>query len=338
MKLILRTQPELANVENNDSQTPLDIAKENNHEICIDLLKAALQGRKDVFGNVNVEWDLIYEENFGEDQGYSDDDLKSTPERNKKNRSRPPSLVTGASTLELQSSQKEGLDARDRTLSQSQASYMKPKNFAVHNANLANITASQPNLAMNPSTNHHDAPQSHDKISPSGKGPPLPPRMKKPPPPPPSDKKHARNKSEPFPAEVIHRRSISDPPSRPPPPEFRKTIALSSRPSPPPDIDKTGIGVTPSPRPRAKSNSDDSKSSGTETPPLPLPRKKKTPVGQKFQALFDCDADNDDELTFAEGEIILVLREEEDDWWEGEIEGHPERRGLFPKTFVQPMS
>ncbi|CAG2245658.1 ASAP [Mytilus edulis] len=339
MKLILRTQPELANVENNDSQTPLDIAKENNHEICIDLLKAALQGRKDVFGNVNVDWDLTYEEHFGEDQGYSDDDLESTPERNNKNRSRPPSLVTGASTLELPSNQKEGLDARDRALSQSQALYMKPKNFTVPNAaNLQNITASQPNLAMNSSTNHHDSLQSHDKISPSGNGPPLPPRMKKPPPPPPSDKKHARNKSEPFPAEVIHRRSISDPPSRPPPPEFRKTIALSSRPSPPPEIDKTGVGVTPSPRPRAKSNSDDSKSSGTETPPLPLPRKKKSPVGQKFQALFDCDADNDDELTFAEGEIILVLREEEDDWWEGTIEGHPERRGLFPKTFVQPLS
>ncbi|XP_071142681.1 arf-GAP with SH3 domain, ANK repeat and PH domain-containing protein 2-like isoform X3 [Mytilus edulis] len=351
MKLILRTQPELANVENNDSQTPLDIAKENNHEICIDLLKAALQGRKDVFGNVNVDWDLTYEEHFGEDQGYSDDDLESTPERNNKNRSRPPSLVTGASTLELPSNQKEGLDARDRALSQSQALYMKPKkfthtrqrssvrsNFTVPNAvNMQNITASQPNLAMNSSTNHHDSLQSHDKISPSGNGPPLPPRMKKPPPPPPSDKKHARNKSEPFPAEVIHRRSISDPPSRPPPPEFRKTIALSSRPSPPPEIDKTGVGVTPSPRPRAKSNSDDSKSSGTETPPLPLPRKK-SPVGQKFQALFDCDADNDDELTFAEGEIILVLREEEDDWWEGTIEGHPERRGLFPKTFVQPLS
>lgn len=109
-------------------------------------------------------------------------------------------------------------------------------------ANLQNITASQPNLAMNSSTNHHDSLQLHDKISPSGNGPPLPPRMKKPPPPPPSDKKHARNKSEPFPAEVIHRRSISDPPSRPPPPEFRKTIALSSRPSPPPEIDKTGVG------------------------------------------------------------------------------------------------
>ena len=42
---------------------------------------------------------------------------------------------------------------------------------------------------------------------------------------------------------------------------------------------------------------------------------KKTPIGQRFQALFDCEADNDDELTFSEGEIIIVLREEEDDWW-----------------------
>ncbi|CAG2253973.1 ASAP [Mytilus edulis] len=65
---------------------------------------------------------------------------------------------------------------------------------------------------------------------------------------------------------------------------------------------------------------------------------KKSPVGQKFQALFDCAADNADELIFVEGEIIIVLREEEEDWWEGEIEGHPERRGLFPKLFVQPLS
>ena len=42
---------------------------------------------------------------------------------------------------------------------------------------------------------------------------------------------------------------------------------------------------------------------------------KKTPIGQRFQALFDCEADNDDELTFSEGEMIIVLREEEDDWW-----------------------
>lgn len=35
-----------------------------------------------------------------------------------------------------------------------------------------------------------------------------------------------------------------------------------------------------------------------------------------MQALYDCEADNDDELTFMEGDIILVKGEGEDaEWW-----------------------
>ena len=44
-------------------------------------------------------------------------------------------------------------------------------------------------------------------------------------------------------------------------------------------------------------------------------RGSKVPVGLKCQAQFDCDADNEDELTFREGEVIVILREEEEDWW-----------------------
>lgn len=36
---------------------------------------------------------------------------------------------------------------------------------------------------------------------------------------------------------------------------------------------------------------------------------------RRCEALFDCDADNEDELTFREGEIIVLLREEEEEWW-----------------------
>jgi len=32
-------------------------------------------------------------------------------------------------------------------------------------------------------------------------------------------------------------------------------------------------------------------------------------------ALYDCDADNDDELSFREGEVINVISEEEEEWW-----------------------
>ena len=37
---------------------------------------------------------------------------------------------------------------------------------------------------------------------------------------------------------------------------------------------------------------------------------------QRVEALYDCEADNEDELTFKEGDIILVKVEGEDaEWW-----------------------
>lgn len=57
----------------------------------------------------------------------------------------------------------------------------------------------------------------------------------------------------------------------------------------------------------------------------------------KCRALYDCDADREDELSFKEGEVILVLSEktEDEDWMEGFVEGNLARRGLFPTSFVQ---
>lgn len=31
--------------------------------------------------------------------------------------------------------------------------------------------------------------------------------------------------------------------------------------------------------------------------------------------MYDCVADHHDELTFSEGEVLVVLSEEDDDWW-----------------------
>jgi len=56
---------------------------------------------------------------------------------------------------------------------------------------------------------------------------------------------------------------------------------------------------------------------------------------RRCRALYDCDADNDDELNFVEGEIMVIVREEEEEWWEGYVESQPSRRGVFPTTFVQ---
>ncbi|XP_019641580.1 PREDICTED: arf-GAP with SH3 domain, ANK repeat and PH domain-containing protein 1-like isoform X1 [Branchiostoma belcheri] len=73
--------------------------------------------------------------------------------------------------------------------------------------------------------------------------------------------------------------------------------------------------------------------------PVPLPRKTQPQAkSRRVRAAFRCTADNADELTFAEGEIIVVLAEPDKEWWEGHIEGHPERRGLFPVSFVHVLS
>lgn len=57
---------------------------------------------------------------------------------------------------------------------------------------------------------------------------------------------------------------------------------------------------------------------------------------RRCRALYDCEADNDDELSFHEGEVILVLNEHTDDenWMEGVVETDPSRRGMFPISFV----
>lgn len=85
-----------------------------------------------------------------------------------------------------------------------------------------------------------------------------------------------------------------------------------------------------------------------------------------MKTIYDCQADNDDELTFVEGEVIIVTGEEDQEWWVstwdperctaessspplltlslspnlqiGHIEGEPERKGVFPMSFVHILS
>uniref|UniRef100_A0A8C4WU18 ArfGAP with SH3 domain, ankyrin repeat and PH domain 1 n=1 Tax=Gopherus evgoodei TaxID=1825980 RepID=A0A8C4WU18_9SAUR len=59
---------------------------------------------------------------------------------------------------------------------------------------------------------------------------------------------------------------------------------------------------------------------------------------RRVKTIYDCQADNDDELTFVEGEIIVVTGEEDQEWWIGHVEGQPERKGVFPVSFVHILS
>ncbi|XP_049621516.1 arf-GAP with SH3 domain, ANK repeat and PH domain-containing protein 1 isoform X2 [Suncus etruscus] len=90
---------------------------------------------------------------------------------------------------------------------------------------------------------------------------------------------------------------------------------------------------------QASEDSNDLTPSLPETP-VPLPRKINTGKNKvrRVKTIYDCQADNDDELTFIEGEVIVVTGEEDQEWWIGHIEGQPERKGVFPVSFVHILS
>ena len=39
------------------------------------------------------------------------------------------------------------------------------------------------------------------------------------------------------------------------------------------------------------------------------------PKYRRAKALYDCEADHDDELSFQEGDIILIKKEADPEWW-----------------------
>uniref|UniRef100_A0A8V5GFC9 Uncharacterized protein n=1 Tax=Melopsittacus undulatus TaxID=13146 RepID=A0A8V5GFC9_MELUD len=79
----------------------------------------------------------------------------------------------------------------------------------------------------------------------------------------------------------------------------------------------------------------DDKVSGEFAQNLTISGKNKV---RRVKTIYDCQADNDDELTFVEGEVIIVTGEEDQEWWIGHIEGQPERKGVFPVSFVHILS
>ncbi|XP_058804871.1 intersectin-1 isoform X2 [Phymastichus coffea] len=58
------------------------------------------------------------------------------------------------------------------------------------------------------------------------------------------------------------------------------------------------------------------------------------PFAEKVMALYPYKAQNEDELSFEKGDVIVVLSKDEDSWWRGELNG---LSGVFPSNYVSPM-
>ncbi|XP_037638975.1 intersectin-1 isoform X1 [Sebastes umbrosus] len=77
-----------------------------------------------------------------------------------------------------------------------------------------------------------------------------------------------------------------------------------------------------------------SPSTSKTTPTDPNPPKltpASTAVCQVI-GMYDYVAQNDDELAFLKGQVIMVLNKDDCDWWKGELNG---REGLFPSNYVK---
>jgi len=56
----------------------------------------------------------------------------------------------------------------------------------------------------------------------------------------------------------------------------------------------------------------------------------------KARALYMYRAAIPEELSFAKGDILAVLRLQDDGWWEAEVTGKKGRAGLVPSNYLQP--
>lgn len=69
------------------------------------------------------------------------------------------------------------------------------------------------------------------------------------------------------------------------------------------------------------------------------PEVTKFDILQRCRALYDCEADNSDEISFRQGDTIYILNEttEDDNWMEGLVldEVGSRRQGMFPISFVE---
>uniref|UniRef100_A0A8C9TF15 ArfGAP with SH3 domain, ankyrin repeat and PH domain 2a n=1 Tax=Scleropages formosus TaxID=113540 RepID=A0A8C9TF15_SCLFO len=300
LKLLLRGKATIE-IPNEAGETPLDIAKRLKHVQCEELLSQALAGKFNAHVHVEYEWRLHHE-----DLDESDEDLEEKPSPLRREE-RPVSCYTPQSISAQSGSASSGRDAAG-------PSKDKQRIFGpslVNNETYGTILNSGLPSAGPPGG------------SAAACAPPLPPRN--------------LTKGD----SLVHRRL---PPQRP----YGElgVLAVVMRPTvtPPPPVAKTvsvmeamNMQSKPGPVPAATAAKPFSapvmgQAVARATAPKSPARRKQRP--KRVKAIYNCVADNPDELTFSEGEVIVVDGEEDQEWWLGHIEGEPMRRGAFPVTFV----
>ncbi|XP_067164060.1 arf-GAP with SH3 domain, ANK repeat and PH domain-containing protein 1-like [Apteryx mantelli] len=312
VKLLLKAKASIA-ITNEAGETALDVARRMRHPLCEELLLQAQNNQFNQHVHVEYEWWL------GQDDMYeSDEDLD----------------------------EKLGALKKERVV-RPQSCYYPPAPASKQQAAGAVPQGKWPDTCMSPT--HL---RSLDIPPAPSYPPPLPPQWAS------SAPQEAHpplltstsvfaegiktGKIPPLPLSTKHKRTSSEPvPWVPLSPEQPSQVNLISG-----ALKATGSLRMSGPRkvgqpgPHQSLQEPDPCSVHAEDAPPPLPRRSSLNrlLLRRVRALYDCNADREDELTFRTGEIIVVSEKEDSNWWKGWIEGQPHRQGVFPASFVHVLN
>ncbi|XP_072945680.1 arfGAP with SH3 domain, ANK repeat and PH domain-containing protein isoform X3 [Epargyreus clarus] len=354
MKLLLKAGADTT-IKDINGRTALQIAKQFGHHNCQELLESVDKRDKNIFENINIDWNLSHDDGSTD---FSDDDTviderqngSVTPEK-KCPRSRPPSYagVCGASGG-------GGAGGGDSPVLRSRSSTCD----SLHHAPPTPTT-----LPRKPNVFHARGADAAGSLK--KRAAPLPPAAAPrviPSPSPSADA--ARSHLDVVAGVVVKHRPQQPPPTPPPTGALHNGAHHRDEPTPPPRKKKNRLHLDKAVKTnlRRECCSQDSSlelcdaSEGEERERGGRGRRRDsrsldvsdassahsrspsasiTMMGgmRRCRALYDCSADNEDELSFREGEVIVVINErtEDDNWMEGQVEGTG-RRGMFPVSFV----
>ncbi|XP_072945708.1 arfGAP with SH3 domain, ANK repeat and PH domain-containing protein isoform X8 [Epargyreus clarus] len=337
MKLLLKAGADTT-IKDINGRTALQIAKQFGHHNCQELLESVDKRDKNIFENINIDWNLSHDDGSTD---FSDDDTviderqngSVTPEK-KCPRSRPPSYagVCGASGG-------GGAGGGDSPVLRSRSSTCD----SLHHAPPTPTT-----LPRKPNVFHARGADAAGSLK--KRAAPLPPAAAPrviPSPSPSADA--ARSHLDVVAGVVVKHRPQQPPPTPPPTGALHNGAHHRDEPTPPPrkeccsqdsslelcdasegeERERGGRGRR---RDSRSLDVSDASSAHSRSPSASI-----TMMGgmRRCRALYDCSADNEDELSFREGEVIVVINErtEDDNWMEGQVEGTG-RRGMFPVSFV----
>uniref|UniRef100_I3KRE6 ArfGAP with SH3 domain, ankyrin repeat and PH domain 2b n=1 Tax=Oreochromis niloticus TaxID=8128 RepID=I3KRE6_ORENI len=308
LKLLLRGKASVS-ITNDAGEAPLDIAKRLRHKECEELLTQAQTGKFNVHVHVEYEWRLQ-----NEDLDESDDEMEDKPIPQRREERPVSCFVPGSGPGQ------PNLAALARDVAFLARDKQRP---AIPSTIISNETygtmldVNLPPPARCPRCLPEDPAEVRGRL--------VLPVVPPPPPPGPSrrtgmlETKAATAKTAPLPPLPPLPTGLPTAPPVPPPPCI---------PPPSPPQHKVPL-LPPSHQHRGPP--------GSKTPVSP-PAYVLKQRPQRVRAIYNCAADSPDELTFSEGELIVVDGEEDSEWWIGHIESDPTRRGVFPRTFVHFLS